>query len=262
MSDVAAQAWPVPRVGSGSAAAALVCALGAVCAFAVAVLAGSRSVPEVAPTPVIVAPIPAAPRWLEVVKPVQIFSLEAPQFRRESLAYAARRLVSGLTREDTLAYGTPSGEAPMLRLALVRGSSPDTGSALGGGMARIAERQGLDPTIGTKRGALTTRFGRFDTATLRISGRAGACDGFHLALAAPALSVDGIACGTARGDLACLIDRLDLVSAGDDRPLADLFAATELHRNPACAGMRLGPDVVHAAWLDDKRATPLKKMRR
>ena len=150
----------------------------------------------------------------------------------------------------------------MLRLALVRGATPDARPGLDEGLSRLATRHGFVPTLGTRRGALTTRFGRFETATLRVPGRSAACDGFHLALAAPALAIDGVACGTVRGDLACLIDRLDLVSAGEDSALVDLFVAAELRRNPACSGMRLGPDVVHAAWLDDKRVTAAKKMRR
>ena len=264
MSDIAAQAWPEPRLGPGRTTAALACAFGAACALAVAGVAWSRRVPE-APAPV--APVaiptkPAAPQWLAIIKPVRIFSLEAPQFRHLALDYAARRLVAGGTREDTLAFGSSAGDAPMLRLALQRGTAPTTGGGLDERLSRLAERQGFAASLGTRRGALTTRFGRFETATLRIPGRSTACDGFHLALSAPAFSIAGIACGTARGDLACLIDRLDLASAGEDVGLVALFAATELRRNPACKGMRLGPDAVHAAWLDDKLATPLRKMRR
>ena len=270
MSDIAVQAWTVPRAGWHHSALALACALGAACAFAVAGAAVKHRGPEVpvvtapvavAVTPAAIAAPPGPPPWLGIIKPVQIFSLEAPQFRQQTLAYSARRPVSGEAREDTLAYGIPSGEAPMLRLALLRGTAPETPPGLDDGLTRLADRQGFVPTLGARRGALTTRFGRFETATLRIPGRVAACDGFHLALPSPALAIDGIACGTAQADLACLIDRLDLASAGEDFALVGLFAAAELRRNPACSGMRLGPDVVHAAWLDDKRATPAKKMR-
>ena len=260
MSDVAAQAWPEARTGPAFVASALACALAA---FALASLAWSRAPAGPAAVAEVAAdPAPPRPHWLEVIKPVRIFSLEAPQFRRQALLYAARRLAPGDTREDTLAFGAPTGEAPMLRLALLRGLVPEARTTLDEGLARLAERQRFAPILGTRRGALTTRFGRFETATLRLPGRTAPCDGFHLALATPALAIDGIACDTTRADLACLIDRLDLASAGEDSALVDLFAAAELRRNPACSGMRLGPDKVHAAWLDDKRATPPRKMRR
>jgi hypothetical protein len=44
--------------------------------------------------------------------------------------------------------------------------------------------------------------------------------------------------------------------------LIDFFAATELRRDGACEGMRLGPDTLHARWLDDKPATQRKTLRR
>ena len=42
----------------------------------------------------------------------------------------------------------------------------------------------------------------------------------------------------------------------DDPALADFFAATELKRNPACAGAALGPTVNRASWLDRNDAPP------
>ena len=81
----------------------------------------------------------------------------------------------------------------------------------------------------------------------------------------PALTITGLACGGAeawpRKGLSCLLDRLDLASGGDDRQVIDFFASTELKRDAACGGMRLGPDTVHAPWLDDKPATRRKSLR-
>ena len=48
------------------------------------------------------------------------------------------------------------------------------------------------------------------------------------------------------------MDRLDIASGGEDRALIDFFAAAELKRDAACNGMRMGPDTVHAAWLDER----------
>ena len=125
-------------------------------------------------------------------------------------------------------------------------------------------RQAADAGISVGRSSLpdtlATRFGGFEIADVETSKGAGAamrCSGFRLHLAKPLLAMDGFACGMgghtiARRTLGCLIDRLDLASAGEDRALSDFFAATDLKRNAACDGMRLGPDVMHAAWLDEK----------
>ena len=62
--------------------------------------------------------------------------------------------------------------------------------------------------------------------------------------------------------LACLLDRLDLASGGDDRDMVEFFAASERRRDANCAGARLAPDRLHAAWLDDKPVTRFKTWRR
>jgi hypothetical protein len=88
-----------------------------------------------------------------------------------------------------------------------------------------------------------------------------------MAVDAPALTIGGIACDDApRGmtgeRLACLLDRLDLASGGDDRALVEFFAASELKRDGACARARMRPDTAHAPWLDDRPATPRRNARR
>ncbi len=110
---------------------------------------------------------------------------------------------------------------------------------------------------------MPTRFGTFEIADVTLTDGSVArvpCSGFRLALAAPAFTISGLACGrpgepVTRTTLACLVDRLDLASGGDDRAMIDFFAASERRRDAACAGARLAPDGMHAAWLDDKPVT-------
>jgi hypothetical protein len=59
-----------------------------------------------------------------------------------------------------------------------------------------------------------------------------------------------------RPALACVLDRLDLNTAGEDKALAKFFAGSELHRNPACTGVRLSPNSTRTSWIDQPTAPP------
>ena len=259
--------------------AALLCGVAAVVLAAAAIgRAGDRAA----------APKPAAivESWVAIAKPVQVFSFEAPTFRGLPMTYTARRHTLGGGREDRLAFGTFGGNAPMLRVNLFRraGEAPDA-TPLAGALAHAAADAGLSVVRNGLSGVVTgrnaglaeriaTRFGRVEVADLAVSGlvpsgAAGlaSCSGFRLAFDRPAFSMTGLACAAdgkpmPRRVLGCLIERLDLASARDDRDLIDFFAASELRRDAGCAGMGLRPNALHAAWLDDISVTPNKSLRR
>jgi hypothetical protein len=278
MSDIAFKSWhlaaPPSRTFELSALRATIVkvgALGLLAAIFGALALAAIPKPAPLPTPVENAVV-AAPveHWIEIRKPVQIFSLQAPELRGLPLAYAARRHSVAGGREDTLAFGTLADGGSALRLGLFRRADEKAVSVPF--YASIAS-QAADAGLGIERSGLpdlvVTRFGRMEVADVALSGkgRSQSCHGFRLSLTGPALSMTGFACAPAtkpmsRATLGCLIERLDLASAREDRALIDVFAASELHRNAACEGMRLGPDSVHAAWLDDKPATLAKRIRR
>ena len=202
--------------------------------------------------------VPSAPMWVDIVKPVQIYSLEARELAKLPSTYAARRR-GGDIREDVLGFGTWHGDQPSLRLRVLRGG--EAPAALDTAIVRQAAAVGVAIGPSKKPEMLATRFGAFEIADVTSSGPGAtmACSGLRLAVALPALTFDGFACGAEgqaipRKTLACLIDRLDLASVGEDRALIDFFAATDLRRDADCDGMRLAPDRAHAAWLDDKSA--------
>ena len=162
-------------------------------------------------------------------------------------------------RQDYLSAGTPDGLGPYLRLAVYRiGSEPAPDVPLFVDVARRA----ADASLGIRRSGtpyeLTTRFGRFEALDLDVDSHAvPACTGFRVRIANPTLQMAGLVCGTpqrpfTRTALTCLLERIDLNSAGEDAPLAQFFAASELARNPACAGAAMAPTPLHAPWLDDK----------
>src|SRR5208337_1932798 len=89
---------------------------------------------------------------------------------------------------------------------------------------------------------LPTRFGDLETAALRLSENNFSrenCRGFRLIRASLGLTLAGLACAVgdtplSAPDLACLVDRLDLLAAGADRPLRDFFAAAQARKMGAC----------------------------
>ena len=225
--------------------------------------------PRVAPAPVPAPARPGAAPWLEVIKPLELYSLDAGDFSKSSRSYRARRHAEGGGRQDTITLGTP-GTEPMLRLSLYRrGAEPYSRAPFFADVARQAAEAGLSVTRSALPDLLPTRFGAFEVAAVNLSaGDAPAtpCSGYRLVLDDPALTVSGLACGgaaaTNHDSLRCLLERLDLASGGSDRTLVEFFAASELKRSGTCAGARLAPDRVHAAWLDDRPATPRRNPRR
>ncbi len=216
------------------------------------------------------APVkPAGAPWLEVIRPIEIFSLEENEFSHAARTYRARRRVEGGGRQDTLALGTP-GAGPAIHLTLYRrGSERYVRLPFFSDIARQAAEAGLSVTRSGLPDLLPTRFGAFEVADVRLGTATEAslpCSGYRLVLDAPALTITGLACGSptpiGRPALRCLLERLDVASGGSDRALVDFFAASELKRSSDCAGVRLAPDQVHAAWHDDRSATPRRNQRR
>ena len=234
-------------------------------ALAADALAHLREVGKAAP-----ASPPLVAEWVDVPRPVHIFDLEAPMLRGSPLVYSARRRTAGDGREDTLTYGVP-GRDMSLRLQLNR---TNAGAAAPPPLFAAIASQAADAGLSVGRAGLAdlmpTRFGRFEIADVALTDGSASrlsCRGFRLALEAPAFTISGLACGApgkpmTREALACLVDRLDLASGGDDRAMIDYFAASEQRRDSNCAGAGLAPDAMHAAWLDDKPVTHPRTSRR
>ncbi len=224
---------------------------------------GGTAIPEL--------PLPPPPEWTDVPRPVRIFDLEAPMLRGLSPLYSARRRTVGDGRADMLAYGTPGQDATALRLRLERGGAWAVASPpLVAAIASQAADAGLSVGRAGLADVMPTRFGRFEIADVTLSDGSATrvpCSGFRLALDSPAFTISGLACGAPgkplpRATLACLVERLDLASGGDDRAMINFFAASERRRDRSCVGAGLAPDAMHAAWLDDKPVTRFKSSRR
>jgi hypothetical protein len=207
-----------------------------------------------------------------------MFNLPAPELAKLEKRYEARRHRLGGGRQDFLAFGNPAGPGPYLRLDLYRPGQEEVADAtFFVELARRAAEAGLSIVRSAPPEALTTRFGVFELADMSLAtGKAETgtpCLGFRNAAANAELRMAGFFCPNpnssekrldARMTLGCLIDRLDLNIAGEDRALAAFFAASEMRRSPACAGVRLEPNPARATWLEEAAkpaAKPVPKRR-
>ena len=191
---------------------------------------------------------PPPPKWLAIPKPVQVFSLEAPELVNLPVAYSARRLSDGNGRDDVLAFGSLADGRLGLRLRVSRAQRQAPPPPLYAALARQAADVGLSIDHSGLPDVMPTRFGRFEIVRIALTGGRVAtplsvrtttpCSGFRLVNDEPGFIITGLACGATdavpSATLSCLIDRLDLASGGDDRRLIEFFAASELKRNSAC----------------------------
>ncbi|MDB5571591.1 MAG: hypothetical protein JWN93_2774, partial [Hyphomicrobiales bacterium] len=190
------------------------------------------------------APLEPTSAWSDVSRPFELYMIASPDLA-DPTSYAAQRHKGG-GRRDTMTFGEAAGEGPHSRMTLYRvGAEQAPVPSFWVEMARRAADGGLSVERTALPDHLKTRFGNFETADVVVSGggAARACMGFRLAVPDPDFRVSGFACGPRerpidRRALSCLIDRLDLVSAGDDKALSLFFARSEADRQPECFGAR------------------------
>ena len=130
-----------------------------------------------------------------------------------------------------------AGETPTAEVEIYRpGGELDAFAAAD---ADIAARMAGPATLETEpAGFVDTKFGR--VALIRFSGAAlpgkQACLGFAKTFTAPSLRISGWACqadtqAAQRAFVGCTLNRLVLLSAGNDPKIAELFAHAELKRH-------------------------------
>ena len=193
------------------------------------------------------APVRAVPEWIEIKKPLQLYSLRSAEFGKFPPSYEARRLPSGESRIDTLTFGVAGADAAWLRLTVQRSTRPGQAEppSLFVDLARRAAEAGLAIVKSAVATQLATRFGGLDIAEVALDGGGKTlnCLGFRFADTGPGLRIAGLACpapgkSVAPGTLACIVERLDLASSGDDEALRKVFTAAELKRDRFCSGSK------------------------
>lgn len=228
------------------------------------------------PTPVsssrdiapMIAPMADDGDWVALSKPMPLFGLAAPELARVPSSYEARRSRDGTRREDVLGFGDFAGDQPYLVLRLRSGARSNTLSRpFLISLVREAAGHALAVRRTSTPAPLRTRFGEIATAdTLLGDGTTErACLALRMEAGDMPFALSGWWCAggkpTDRQQLACLVERLDLVNAGDDRELRMAFSRTELDRQPFCAPRHLSAAGRKTSWLDADGVAPALRLK-
>lgn len=199
----------------------------------------------------------ATPGWSEASRPHPAFAVSKLDLTDKTEAYSILRHPEG-GRRDILSWAAASGDRPLAEIEIYRpGSEIDAFADPAAELAtRMAGGQGGEAEPA---GVIDTKFG--PVALLRLSGAAAdrqACLGFTRTFASPAIRISGWSCqsqpaAAQRAFLGCTLNRLTLLSAGNDPRLAELFARAELKRD-TCS-MTQAPAT---GWLAAADAPPLR----
>lgn len=176
------------------------------------------------------------PEWAEIERPFPAFALSIPEAADAPSSYAIRRHTQGGGRKDILTLGAADSATPYLRVEIYRPGSEIRRFA--GAQAEIAaEADALGQvTLRHEEEPLASKFGPLEIIAFETSkGMPRHCLGFMRAYDDPMLQLSGWFCQGAdfieRSTLACALDRLTLLSAGNEPKVGALFAKAELNRS-------------------------------
>lgn len=183
--------------------------------------------------------------------PFSAFDLNAPEFEREKKVVSVRESEEGGGRVDSLTMGQFAMGAPLLRIDIHQNlTARDTNPDFFLDMTRHAAQLGLNVAKIGQPTALTTRFGAFEAADIRLTQPASegvaaserSCLATRLVDGKLPLEIAGLACGAAtlpieRASLGCMLDRLEYVAPGDNKALNEFFLNAEAARGKGCANV-------------------------
>jgi hypothetical protein len=175
---------------------------------------------------------PSAPMgWSVATRSPPAFAISQPEFIGKSDAYEVLRHPLG-GRKDIIRW-IGSSDRPAAEVEIYRPG--DESSQSEPATASIADRMDPDGVHGLEAaGVVDSKFG--PVTLLRVAGATdepSACLGFTKALDNPSLRISGWTCQgenlpARRVAVACMLNRLVLLSAGNEPKLAALFASAEL----------------------------------
>jgi hypothetical protein len=177
------------------------------------------------------------PQWIEVDRPYPAFELAIPDQSATPANYAIWRRAADGARKDVLTWGAAAEPGPFISIEIYRSGDrtepfidPDSEIA-----ARIVHYTVTDDV--KPAGRIDSKFGPVPLVDFAIAadGHQRRCLGFARAFAQPPMQIAGWYCSPGeeivdRAGLACLLDRLTILSAGGDPRLDALFASAEIKR--------------------------------
>jgi hypothetical protein len=195
------------------------------------------------PSAAVVAAVKPAPRpdWIEVERPYPAFEMLMPDLAGVDSSYAILRRPADGARKDVLTYGSAAGSGPFLMAEIYRSGAEserfiDAPSEIA---ARIISYKVIDDV--KPAGTLDSKFGEMPLVDFAIAAgrkpdaKARRCLGFAKSFDEPVIQIAGWYCSAGeqaveQATLACMLDRLTMLSAGGDAKFGRLFANAEIKR--------------------------------
>jgi hypothetical protein len=176
-------------------------------------------------------------QWIEVEGPYPAFELAMPELAAVPANYAIWRRDADGARKDVLTWGGAAEPGPFVSVEIYRAGDrrepfldPDSEIA-----ARIVGYAVTDDV--TPAGRIASKFGTVSLIDFAISAHnhPRRCLGFTHTFDQPSMQIAGWYCSPGeeivdRATLACVVDRLTILSAGGDPRLDALFARAEVRR--------------------------------
>ena len=200
---------------------------------------------------------PARAVWSPATRSYPAFAISQPESFEKTASYEILRHPGG-GRKDILRWAAAT-ETPIAELEIYRPG--DELSESGPALAELADR--MDPNGAREletAGVIDSKFGAVTLLRLAGLARGGApaCLGFLKRLDQPELRISGWSCQgdtlpARRAAVGCILNRLTLLTAGNDPKLAELFARAELKRG-SCAPASTTPANTSAAaanWVTE-----------
>jgi hypothetical protein len=192
------------------------------------------------PTPAIssVELPPVRPAWIEATRSFGAFALESHALDGLEQSYKVRRHRDTGARQDILTFGAVDAPGAYVRVALHRpGDEPPLSVDPLDLTAQTAAASSIDAQLAGPVDELKTKFGLLPIIDMHVWARQGprACLAVAGSWLVPRLDLVAWWCNPGwelvqRGQVACLLDRLMLMSAGGDEQLAEFFARAERGR--------------------------------
>ena len=201
--------------------------------------------------------------WSPATRSYPAFAVSQPESFEKTASYEILRHPGG-GRKDVLRWAAAT-EAPVAELEIYRPG--DELSESGPALADLADR--MDPNGAREleaAGVIDSKFGAVTLLRLAGLARGGApaCLGFLKRLDQPDVRISGWSCQgdtlpARRAAVGCILNRLTLLTAGNDPKLAELFARAELRREN-CAPTSTSPANTAAAtnWVTENENPQLR----
>ena len=213
---------------------------------------------------------PSKSAWIETPRATGAYEVASPALQAIEQNYITRRHRDGGGRKDLITFGAAnSANAAYIRVALYR---PGTEGAIPmdpvEAVASVAAESMINAELSEPNGIVITKFGDLATVEMKLTTDQGprTCLAVAAKFDEPSLGLVAWYCNpgveiVAVGQVACLLDRLALVSSGRDEKLIEFFAKAELNRSFCDAKNTLlgnAPRPALPEWLDTKSSPRLR----